>query len=51
MKQVRVPVPLDAEQHKAIKKAADDLGLTLSAYMRVAALEKVKRDDPGQWRH
>lgn len=44
MKQVRVPVPLSPEQHEAIKAAADALGLTLSAYLRVAALEKVKRD-------
>jgi uncharacterized protein (DUF1778 family) len=44
MKQTRVPVPLTPDQHEIIKKAADELGLTISAYMRVAALEKVKRD-------
>ena len=41
---IRIPVALSDEQHKAIKQAAQALGLTISAYVRVAALEKVRRD-------
>jgi uncharacterized protein (DUF1778 family) len=40
----RIPVPLSEEQHRAIKAAADALGLTMSQYLRVAALEKAKSD-------
>lgn len=36
----RVPVPLTKGQHETIKKAADQYGLGIAAYMRVAALEK-----------
>jgi len=39
-KPVRVPVSLTAEQYGAILAAAEKLGLTISAYIRMAALAK-----------
>ena len=37
----RVPVTLEDDQHKKISAAADAVGLTISAYLRFAALERV----------
>lgn len=39
-KDIRVPVSLNEAQHREISKAASRLGLTLSAFIRMAALEK-----------
>lgn len=40
MTKTRVPVSLTDEQHAALLAAADKVGLTISAYIRMAALEK-----------
>lgn len=40
-KPVRVPVSLTEDQHKALTKEAERLGLTISAFMRMAALERM----------
>lgn len=42
MTKPRVPVTLTKEQHEIITKAAESVGLTISAYLRLAALEKAK---------
>ena len=39
----RVPVTLSNEQHEIITKAANAVGLTVSAFLRLAALEKAKQ--------
>ena len=40
-KDVRVPVSLTTAQHEQLTAAARTLGLTLSAFIRLAALERV----------
>lgn len=40
----RVPVTLDNDQHAIIAAAAEAVGLTISAYLRMAALERAKRE-------
>lgn len=39
----RVPVTLDDDQHEKLSAAAKAVGLTISAYLRLAALEKAAR--------
>lgn len=39
-KDIRVPVSLTPEQHQLLTQAASERGLTLSAFIRMAALEK-----------
>lgn len=43
MNKPRVPVTLTDDQHKILTKAAEDVGLTISAYIRMAALEKAAK--------
>jgi len=40
MNKPRVPVTLTEEQHKTLLTAAEAVGLTISAYIRMAALER-----------
>jgi hypothetical protein len=44
MEKKRVPISLTEDQHKALEQAAAAMGLTISSYIRLAALERVKRD-------
>ena len=44
MKNKRVPISLTEDQHKALEQAAAAMGLTISSYIRLAALELAKRD-------
>lgn len=44
MKNKRVPISLTEDQHQALEQAAAAMGLTISSYIRLAALERVKRD-------
>lgn len=44
MTQQRIAIPLTDEQREILERNAKALGLTLSAYIRLAALEKAKRD-------
>lgn len=39
-KTVRVPVSLTEEQHERLTQAAERLGLTISAFIRMAALKE-----------
>jgi len=41
---MRVPITLNDEQHARLKQAAEKLGLTISAYIRMVALEKAGND-------
>lgn len=41
---MRLSITLTTKQHDKIKAAADELGLSISAYLSVAAAEKIKRD-------
>lgn len=43
MNKPRVPVTLTDEQHQLLTKAAEAVGLTISAYIRMAALEKATK--------
>ena len=36
----RIPVTLTGEQHESLTRAAEKVGLTISAYIRMVALEK-----------
>ena len=42
-KTIRVPVALTEEQHEVLSRAASEIGLTLSAFLRAAALEKARK--------
>jgi uncharacterized protein (DUF1778 family) len=44
MEKKRVPISLTEDQHKSLEQAAAAMGLTISSYIRLAALERVKRD-------
>jgi uncharacterized protein (DUF1778 family) len=44
MEKKRVPISLTESQHKALEQAAAAMGLTISSYIRLSALERVKRD-------
>lgn len=41
-KTIRVPVSLTEEQHEKLSKAAGELGLTISAFIRAAALKEAR---------
>ena len=41
---MRVPITLTDNQHEKLTKAAEKLGLTISAYIRMVALEKAGGD-------
>lgn len=41
---MRLSITLTTKQHDKIKAAADELGLSISAFLSVAAAEKIKRD-------
>jgi uncharacterized protein (DUF1778 family) len=43
-KQQRTPVKLSREQRLTIKKAAEYAGITMTAYIRQAALKEARRD-------
>lgn len=43
-KTIRVPITLDEDQHAKILAAAEAVGLTISAYIRMATLERVNRE-------
>jgi uncharacterized protein (DUF1778 family) len=45
MNKPRVPVTLTEEQHKTLLTAAEAVGLTISAYIRMAALERASWGD------
>lgn len=41
---VRVPVVMTAEEHKVIKDAAERMGVGVSTYLRLKALEAARND-------
>jgi uncharacterized protein (DUF1778 family) len=41
---LRVAVALTVDQHDKLKKAAQEAGLTLSSFLRMLALERVRND-------
>lgn len=43
-KSIRIPVTLTEDQHEKLTAAAEALGLTISAYIRAAALREAGRD-------
>lgn len=45
MNNPRVPVTLTDEQHEILKAAAAKVGLTISAYIRMAALKEAQRNE------
>lgn len=40
----RLSITLTAKQHDKIKAAAEELGLSISSFLSVAAAEKIQRD-------
>jgi len=42
---VRLSITLSRKQHTKIKAAADELGLSISGFLSVAAAEKIQRDN------
>lgn len=40
----RLSITLTAKQHDKIKAAAEELGLSISGFLSVAAAEKIQRD-------
>lgn len=40
---MRVPITLTEEQHAALQEAATELGLTISSFIRMKALEALRK--------
>lgn len=41
---VRLSITLTQKQHEKIKEAAEELGVSISSFLSVAAAEKMQRD-------